>query len=257
MTYMFLGQSGILLDLGDNRLVLIDPYLSDSVEEKYGGALRRRFPPPSIEAYIRHVTHVFVTHAHEDHADPASLQMIVEYSPNVEIYGPADAEPLLCKLPDVHNRFRRMDSCSDIVCGTVHIGGVPAAHTQLEIDSNGMPTCMGYLIEFSGKRIYHSGDTMPHPEIVSAVNKIGPPDVAFLPCNERNYYRERAGIIGNMSVREMLGFAAEIGAAKIIPIHWDLFEPNTTEPEEIRLVHLASACQIPIEIPEHGLWKLL
>jgi L-ascorbate metabolism protein UlaG (beta-lactamase superfamily) len=59
----------------------------------------------------------------------------------------------------------------------------------------------------------------------------------MLPVNERNYYRDRAGIIGNMSVREAFAFAEEIGVDTVIPIHWDLFGPNSVLPDEIILVH--------------------
>jgi hypothetical protein len=38
---------------------------------------------------------------------------------------------------------------------------------------------------------------------------LGPIDVAFLPMNERSFFRKRRGIIGNMSVREAFAMAAE------------------------------------------------
>jgi L-ascorbate metabolism protein UlaG (beta-lactamase superfamily) len=93
---------------------------------------------------------------------------------------------------------------------------------------------------------------MPHEEIVAAVKEAGAPDVAFLPCNERNVYRDRAGIVGNMSVREMLAFAGELQAKSVVALHWDMFRPNSVLPEEIMLVAEAEAPNMPILIPQCG-----
>ena len=40
-----------------------------------------------------------------------------------------------------------------------------------------------------------------------------------------------------MSVREAFQYAEEIGARTVIPIHWDMFEPNSVLPEEIELLY--------------------
>ncbi|MNL04093.1 hypothetical protein D3C87_1246520 [compost metagenome] len=66
---------------------------------------------------------------------------------------------------------------------------------------------------------------------------LGRIDVAILPVNERNFFKERQGIIGNMSIREAFGLAEEIGAKHVLPMHWDMFAPNSVFEEEIRLVY--------------------
>ena len=74
-------------------------------------------------------------------------------------------------------------------------------------------------------------------EVISAVKAYGKIDMAFLPVNERNYYRERRGIVGNMSVREAFHFAEEIGASALVPTHWDMFAANCVFKEEIELLY--------------------
>jgi glycosyltransferase involved in cell wall biosynthesis len=59
---------------------------------------------------------------------------------------------------------------------------------------------------------------------------------AFLPVNEHNFFKERRGILGNMSVREAMQFAHEIAASQVVAVHWDMFRDNAVSPEEIRLV---------------------
>ena len=57
-------------------------------------------------------------------------------------------------------------------------------------------------------------------------------DVALLPVNGRDAEREAAGIVGNMNAREAVELADQIGATTLVPMHWDLFEGNTSAPEE-------------------------
>ena len=66
---------------------------------------------------------------------------------------------------------------------------------------------------------------------------MGSIDVAFIPVNERNFYREKRGIIGNMSVREAFQMAADIGVKTLVPTHWDMFAPNSVYKEELDLLY--------------------
>jgi L-ascorbate metabolism protein UlaG (beta-lactamase superfamily) len=40
-----------------------------------------------------------------------------------------------------------------------------------------------------------------------------------------------------MSVREAFQMAAELGATTLVPIHWDLFAPNSVFREELLLLY--------------------
>jgi L-ascorbate metabolism protein UlaG (beta-lactamase superfamily) len=132
---------------------------------------------------------------------------------------------------------------------------VPAAHKCIERNDKGQSRYVGYIIETEGKRIYHSGDCSVHPEIVSLLRSFPAIDLALLPVNECNYYRDCAGIIGNMSVREAFSFAVEIGAKTVVPIHFDMFLPNCTFEEEIQAIyrHLRPAFQLIMPLALTGL----
>ena len=92
-------------------------------------------------------------------------------------------------------------------------------------------------MRLSGKKIYHSGDCSVHSEIVDILRELSPIDIAFLPVNECNYYRDRQGIIGNMSIRDAFNLVSELGVKKMVPIHYDMFEPNCVYIEEIKIVY--------------------
>jgi L-ascorbate metabolism protein UlaG (beta-lactamase superfamily) len=78
----------------------------------------------------------------------------------------------------------------------------------------------------------------------------GPIDTALLPVNEDNYFRRRRGIVGNMTIREAFGLAAELGIRSVVPVHWDMFAVNSASPDEIKAVYKADAW--PFELIEAG-----
>jgi L-ascorbate metabolism protein UlaG (beta-lactamase superfamily) len=52
-------------------------------------------------------------------------------------------------------------------------------------------------------------------------------DVALLPINGRDYFREAANVVGNLSGRESAEIAAAIGADLVVPMHYDAVPGNT------------------------------
>jgi L-ascorbate metabolism protein UlaG (beta-lactamase superfamily) len=114
---------------------------------------------------------------------------------------------------------------------------VPAAHPQVETDAEGHWKAVGYVIECAGRRFYHSGDTALTPLLFEHLERLKPLDIAILPVNEQNYYREQLGIIGNMGLRDAFAFARDLGVHTLVPMHWDMFEPNRVYREEIELFY--------------------
>jgi L-ascorbate 6-phosphate lactonase len=109
---------------------------------------------------------------------------------------------------------------------------VPAIHGVEVADGygdgsagGGPPRFVGYVLELNGVALYHAGDTIVTDAVREALAGVRV-DVALLPVNGRTYFRERAGLVGNMGVRDAVALAAEIGAATLVPIHWDLFAHN-------------------------------
>lgn len=231
-----LGQSGLRLRLGALEL-LIDPYLSDRVAELHGEDLRRLKPPPVQPDQITAASWVLITHLHEDHCDPATLLPLAAASPQARFLAPGEVVEHLRGLGiDAERLVVAEERWLELGNATV-VHPVPAAHPTLERDGLGWPRCVGYVLRHDGRCLYHAGDTSPHPEIVEKARALGQVDVAFLPVNERNYYRDRRGIIGNMSVREAFGMAEELEVEALVPIHWDLFAPNSVFREEIELLY--------------------
>lgn len=231
-----LGQAGFRFQFGQ-CIVYIDPYLSNSVEKVEGKARRRTVPIRIDPSQIDDADYVFVTHAHSDHCDPETIIPISASSQSCRFVCPGEVAQILRDLGIRDNRLIIAPEEWITMSRALKVRAVPAAHPTIERDLQGNPRCVGYIFEFNGRRLYHSGDTSVCHELLTTLSGIGTIDTAFLPVNERNYYRERDGIIGNMSVREAFKMATDIGVKILVPMHWDMFEANSVFCEEIELLY--------------------
>lgn len=231
-----LGQSGCRLSF-PGAIVYLDPYLSNSVQELDGLDLGRQVPIPFLPEKVRDADWVLITHEHIDHCDPHTLPKLALASPEARFVGPS---PVVHKLKEWGIAPERMILAREDwldISPDLRLRAIPAAHPEIERDNEGNLACVGYLLEYVGKRIYMAGDTFVRQEIIDALVATGPVHTAFLPVNEHNFFRGRRGIIGNMSVREAFQFAVEMGAKQVVAVHWDMFAINAVDPDEIRLIH--------------------
>lgn len=244
----FLGQVGFLFETGTHRF-LIDPYLSDSVAERFGSVLKRCVPPPFSAGTCPPVDFLLLTHAHLDHTDPATLRPLLEAQPRLRIFAPYESRGILHDLG--HDSAEVPPGAWTHIAPGLAIRAVPAAHTEIHRNSEGELRDVGYLLKIGNSTLYHAGDTIPHPGIFDAL-KGESIDLAFLPVNERNFYRDAQDILGNMTLREAFQMATDLGVETLIPTHWDMFAPNSVFPEEIELLHKLLAPPFKLKILQAG-----
>jgi L-ascorbate 6-phosphate lactonase len=232
-----LGQVGYRFQFG-RTVVYVDPYLSDYVERVEGPELRRMIPAPYAPETVRDADWVLITHAHIDHCDPLTAVPIAKASPQCRFLGPEPVLAVLRKQGIERSRLRPASEAEWLSLGEdLRVISVPAAHPLITREGDACAHCVGYVIECGGRRIYHAGDTSVAEELLAALKRLVPIEVAFLPVNERNFFRDRRGIIGNMSIREAFALAEEIGVGTVVPVHWDMFAPNCVPREEIELAY--------------------
>ncbi|MCF8275164.1 MAG: MBL fold metallo-hydrolase [Flavobacteriales bacterium] len=232
-----LGQTGYLMEYANTR-ILIDPYLSEYVADKYGVHLKRMSPSAISPAELMDIDIILITHAHEDHCDPLTLNALILNNPSARIFGSYNCLDILKENDIDTTSFHVSDDASGVKTGDTDISivALPSAHTKLEYNEHGNSKFLGYLIRFGDIVLYHAGDTIPH-EIITERLSTKTIDWAFLPINEQNHFRDREGIIGNMSPKEALLWAKELRVKNLIPTHWDTFEPNSTDPDELNLLY--------------------
>jgi len=225
----WLGQSGYLVKWNSGRL-LIDPYLSDSLTEKYAGSdrphvrLSRRVVDPARLGKISVIT---ATHQHTDHLDERTLRAIREADLKAD-------EPWLPMLvaPRAIREIAEQRWGGDVNVllndnetygwGDFSIRAVAAAHDRLERNGRGWSHYLGYVFRFGSICIYHSGDTVVYDGMVEQLRPMGI-DVAILPIN---------GKLHNMNGAEAAKLGKAIGAKRVVPCHYDMFEFNTADPRE-------------------------
>jgi L-ascorbate metabolism protein UlaG (beta-lactamase superfamily) len=235
----WIGQSGFLLAYNGCH-VLLDPYLSDSLTQKYSNTdkphvrISRRVIAPERLDFIDVVSS---SHNHTDHLDAETLKALDWSNANMSIvcsganvafaatrlgYPESRFKPVNVPMDaGMVNRDTRWASCAGFTA-------IPAAHETLETDEMGRHRYVGFVISLGGFAIYHSGDTVLYDGMVERLRSFNV-DVALLPINGRAHARR---VAGNLWGREAAWLAKEIGAKVVIPCHYDMFEFNTATPDE-------------------------
>jgi L-ascorbate 6-phosphate lactonase len=146
----FIGQSGVVVTSGKD-CVVIDPYLSDSVANKFGRKFRRQSAVPDVSTWAPDLKCIFLTHAHLDHTDPATVRFLLRQSPHAVVYAPMESRKILEQKPwaefvnlqPPHSRWFK-------VALGIKARSVPAAHIRYETCSDGRSRYVGYCLKVNG-----------------------------------------------------------------------------------------------------------
>lgn len=227
----WLGQSGFLLRY-NNRSLLFDPYLSDSLSVKYAGTdkphvrISERVIDP---AWLTGVDVVTSSHNHTDHLDAETLRPLFAANPNVQFIIPEANRAFVADRLGTDPAWPiGLSDGQTVQVGDFIIHGVPAAHNEIERNAEGRPKFMGFVANVGPYTVYHSGDTLWYDGIVETLKPFGV-DLAFLPINGNKPERR---VAGNLDADEAARLGKAIGAGLVIPHHYDLFEFNTADPAE-------------------------
>jgi L-ascorbate 6-phosphate lactonase len=226
MAYWWLGQGSAVIKMG-GQVIWLDPYLDPELDGR--GASRRMMEPPVAPEEVTNATVVLLTHDHRDHIDPESLPGIAAASPRALVIAP---NPHMRRVTDLVGRSDRncFVRAGDVIrVGEVEIIAIPAAHEELDEDTALGHPYLGYILKVDGLTVYCSGDTVPYEGLVEELSEHAV-DVAMMPINGRDFFRTRAGTIGNMDSREAADIAHACRFDTLIPVHWGMFAGNTVPP---------------------------
>ena len=206
MKIIFLGQAGLLFEK-DGFKIMIDPYLSNSVE-KINQKNYRRVAVNESFFDIKPDVMIF-THNHLDHYDPETVERFITTDSNITILAPKSVWDEVRKIGGNNNYvlFNRHTSWTE---NGIEFTAVKAEHSDT--------TPIGVIVDDSEKKYYVTGDTLYNEEIFEDI----PEDIyaLFLPVN---------GVGNNMNMTDASNFAKRINAQKTVPIHIGMFDELTAD----------------------------
>jgi len=247
MGLWWLAQSGFVVR-SDRATVVIDPFLGPNPQ--------RAVPAPFAPENFSNVAVLACTHQHIDHFDPPSVSGIAAASPDAVIVVPKPIVSMVTDLGIAPNRVIGAQPGETISHGGATLHPVPACHgTDMDHaysfgkeQSNGLYRFLGYVVEAGDLRVYHAGDTLVYDGMVETLRALQV-NVALLPINGRDYFREAQNLVGNMNPREAADLTAKIGADLLVPMHYDMFVSNLGYPahavQMVRQYHSEVAVAVP------------
>ena len=223
ITIWWLGQGGFLFKSPAGALIAIDPYLSDScgrVGDETGINCHRMFPPPFEPADLVGIDLYVLTHSHQDHLDPDTLNAYRSAGGAGPYLAPAEtvqtlrswdvpAKQVIMTWPNHTHQVRDLTLRATFA--------IPFAGDDL--------THVGYLIKVAnGPTVYMTGDTSYH-EILATSLVMHSPDVLLTAIN---------GTYRNLSTGEAAKLAKQHDPRIVIPYHFGLLPDNTALPAMLR-----------------------
>lgn len=201
MKITWLGQAGLMFET-DGKIIIVDPYLSNSVETIEPQNKRR---VPVDERFLNIKPDIIVlTHNHLDHTDPETLKYYLGENSNVTVLASENAWRNVRGQFGGDNNYVMFNSKTVWTEGSIKFTAVKAEHSD--------DKAIGVIIETEGNKYYITGDTLYNGDIFA--NLPSGIDYVFLPVN---------GPGNNMNMTDGKHFCERIGA-KAIPMHCGLFD---------------------------------
>lgn len=207
MTYY--GHSAFRIEC-DGATILIDPFLSGN--KHFSG---------SIEEVAHGVTHIALTHGHDDHVgDTVELARLsgAQVIANFELANWLAGQGVADVAPGNTGGTIRFDTFSVTFTQAFHSSGHVGADGS--VTYLGMPN--GLVFHFAdGPSVYHMGDTDMFGDM-ALIQELHHPQIGLVPVGDRF---TMGAAVAALACRRYFTFRT------IIPIHWGTFPPLDASPE--------------------------
>ena len=203
MKITWLGQAGLLFEIDDKRII-VDPYLSNSVEKIQPQNYRRQ----PIDARFLEIKPdiIVITHNHADHLDKETLCYYLNEESKVTVLAPNGAWQEIRKFGGLRNNYVLFNNGTTWTEDFVQFRAVKAEHSD--------EGAIGVIIRIENKNYYVTGDTLYNEKVFESLpnEKI---QALFLPVN---------GVGNNMNILDGTNFSERINAKYTVPLHFGMFD---------------------------------
>ncbi|HVY37627.1 MAG TPA: MBL fold metallo-hydrolase [Polyangia bacterium] len=210
----WLGHASWLVQLGGVSL-LIDPVLGPSIT----GVIKRNAPLPLAADQLPPIAAQLVSHNHYDHMDLPTLRAVG--APVVAGIGNG-------RSIGGHPSVTELGWWDSADVGGVTVTFVPSQHwSRRALEAPNSALWGGFIIESAGLRVYHSGDTAYFDGFREIGRRFPGLDAALLPIGAYDpaWFMSKQ----HMNPDEALRAHADLGARRVIAMHWGTFK-LTDEP---------------------------
>ncbi len=222
LAVLWVGHATALVQI-DDKVILTDPVFTSSV-----GQLSKRLVEPGLDpGSLPPIDAVMISHLHFDHLSLGSLEMI--QSKVRMLLMPRGGATY---LTDFGFPVLELRSWQGYEKDGLRVTAVPVDHVGFRygIDDAWMTgSFTGYVVEYHGIKVYFGGDTAYDQKLFVEVGQRFPGiDVALLPIGptEPRELMRRFHTDPGEAVQAFI----DLGARRMVPIHYDTFVNSTDEP---------------------------
>lgn len=229
MKVAWLGQAGYRITADNGTVILIDPYMSDSLREAQGDSYLREVPIDEAVLHA-HADVIVLTHCHADHMDFGTLDVMLAGEP-VTVLAPINTFHLVRNRYKGAHNYEMFDAGIETIINGVRLSAVYAAHSD--------DHAIGVDIYADGQLVSHTGDTMYHRALKEQHPSCA--DALLVPIN---------GWGCNMNAADAARLTRELKPRRVFPMHWDMFKAYGTNVRRfVELFTEEDTCDIVI--PEY------
>ena len=229
LAFWSFGQMGVGVKTPQSMLY-IDLCLTGELIGESESKWVRAYPPPATPEQVTNADYYLITHEHGDHLDTDTVGPIARNAPQTVFVAPGWCTDILLGLGIAAERIITPKALEpmQLAGSDVTLTAVPSAHYEKTYDEAKGYRWIGYMIEANGVTFYHAGDTIIYPDYIETLKALPTPDVAMLPVNGRDYYREtEMHAVGNLLPVEAVRLAKDFGWDTLIVGHNDMYPHNT------------------------------
>lgn len=241
---VWIGHATYLINTGDITL-LTDPIFSDRASPVGWAGPERLIPPAIPLAELPSIDVVVVSHNHYDHLDLPSLKALQKKNPDMLIFVPQGDKKLLDSqgLTNV-SQFRWWQNAQ---VKQTKLTFSPVQHwSGRGITLHNTSLWGGWFLESPDLSVYHAGDTGYSKDFLLTQERLGAPDVAFIPIGA---YKPRWFMQNqHMDPAEAVQVALDLQAPRSFGMHWGTFvltDETITEPPILLAQALAKRNLVP------------